>query len=396
MPDGRWRIREELPRLAGQPRRRKSLYGDTPEACLEAWREWRRSGAPSPDERPTIAQLGSLWLDWLEPNGPEHRIDVSTWIGYETHLRRHIGPWLGATRPDDLTVAQIEDWLLSLRAGGKRPDGTPFAPMSPAMRRKVLTTLRSLLKWGVGRGLCVHNPAAAAGLPRKERAKRWIPAPDSELDALLAAVRSHRLRTLFEFALMLGPRMGELLAIWWTDLDRDTHSIEITHSLSWKGGQMRRKETKTAAGQRTIALPDVLWDSLMEHEKRQREERAAAGSAWLGSDTEPYVFTRTTGAPLRGDGTGGVGDQWRRLLRRCELPPRNFHQTRHLASSLLLRLTGGDLVAVHQVLGHSTYRTTVDLYSHLQPAAAEAAAQALQKFYGARGAHTGVIGGGYR
>lgn len=96
-------------------------------------------------------------------------------------------------------------------------------------------------------------------------------------------------------------------------------------------------------------------------------ERLAALAAGRAYADTPYLFVRSNGNPLRGDGSGGVGDQFKRRLRRAGLPIRNFHQTRHIAASILLSLNGNNIHEVQQILGHSTYRMTLDLYSHLVP-----------------------------
>ena len=378
-PDGRWWIREELPHVVGQRRRRASIYGATPEECLAAWRARDRSvrsGDRAPERGQPLEEILAAWLDWLEPAGPEHRLRRTSWIGYETHIRKHIVPWLGRVRVTELTVGQVEDWLVSLQHEGR----------SAPMRRKVLTTLRSALKWAGPRLGVQLTAASAAGLPKADRAKKWKAPPSSEVDAILAAIAKHRLRAHFLIALTLGPRMGELNGLWWDEVDREARTIELAHTLAWPSGGMIREDSKTVAGQRTIRLPDSVWDVLMEWEERQAAERAAAGAAWRGKPDEPYVFTRSTGTPLRGDGSGGAGAQWKACLRRAGLSPRNFHQTRHISASVLLALNGNNLVEVGQVLGHSTYRFTIDRYAHLGPDASRTIAAKLDEFYAARAA----------
>jgi integrase len=382
---GRYRIRVDLPHVRGQARRRKSVWGRTSQECLKKWRLWMQSGGPPPGDDPTVRDVAGAWLTWLEPHGPEERLAPSTWISYEGHMRLHTWPFIGDVAVSDLTPESVEEWLATLQAQGR----------SQAMRRKVLTDLRSCFKWALGRGIIRSNPASAAGLPRKPRAEKWKPLPGSEVEAIRQAIVGHRLEPLWMIALMLGPRLGELTGLWWSDLDRDARTIELGHTLSWAEGYPdRRDKTKTVAGQRTIWLPRVIMDALQVHEGRQRAERAKAGTTWKGKDSEPYMFTRSTGAPLRGDGTGGVGDLWKRALRRVGLTPRKFHATRHLASSLLLSLNGNNLVEVHQILGHSTFATTVELYGHLRPEAAKAVADLIDEHYAAlRLASGGSTGG---
>lgn len=168
----------------------------------------------------------------------------------------------------------------------------------------------------------------------------------------------------------------------WPDLDREARTIEVRHTLSWAAGKPVREESKTVAGQRTIRLPDTLWDALTDHERRQEAERVKAGDAWLGID--PYVFTRRTGAPMRGDGTGGAGHQFKTRLLRAGIEPRNCHQLRDLGASLRLSLNGNNLVEVGQILGHSTYRHTTDIYGHLRPEVSSYLAAQINEYFTTR------------
>jgi integrase len=276
---------------------------------------------------------------------------------------------------NDLTAGQVEDWLVALRIAG----------MSSAMRRKVLGTLRMALKWARAptRYNLGGNAAADAGLPKADKKEKWRPFPESEVDAILRAITGHYLEVHWKLALMLGPRLGEINGLWWEDLDLAAKTIEINTTLTWqRGGIWVREDNKTVAGQRTIRLPDTLWAELMAHRERQM-------IAWPES---PFVFTRTTGTPLRGDGTGGVGALFQARLKRAKLAKRNFHQLRHLAASLLLSLNNHNLIEVGQILGHSTFKITVDLYGHLRPEVSAHLAAQLDAYYATRGVSHGVSG----
>lgn len=394
--DGRWWLRLPLPPTAGKPRPRKPIYGATEDECRRNRDKYLDSG-PSDGrhhERATLREMLDAWLKALDPGGPEAPLAHSSWVGYETHARRHIEPWLGHLRVRDLRIEHVETWLADLKAG-RPPSGLPEAdaralayPRSQAMRRKVLVSLRTALKWGKARGYASDNVAAATRLPKKPRAKRWEPLPDTEVDRILAGIKGHRLEALFAIAIMMGPRQGEILGLWWSDLDREKRTIEIGHTLSWSDGSPDRKETKTSASERTIRLPDTVWDLLMARETAQAAEKAALGMAWdahraevgVGVDDD-FVFTTSTGRPCRGDGTGGITNQFQGCLKRAGVARLRFHDTRHMAATLLLSLNGNNLIEVGQILGHSTYRLTVDLYAHLRPEVAAELAARVDEYY---------------
>ena len=53
-----------------------------------------------------------------------------------------------------------------------------------------------------------------------------------------------------------------------------------------------------------------------------------------------------------------------RVLKRAGLPKVRFHDLRHTFATLALK-SGVDVKTVSSMLGHSTYQTTADIYTHL-------------------------------
>ena len=104
-----------------------------------------------------------------------------------------------------------------------------------------------------------------------------------------------------------------------------------------------------------------------------------AGSAWR-EEGEGLVFRAETGRPLHA--TVAV-KQFKALLRRADLPNIRFHDLRHSCASLLAYM------GIHQsitqaVLGHSTARLTMDLYTHVDPSALRQAADRMEALLGGR------------
>lgn len=373
---GRWRVEVELPRSDGRGRRRRTFSGRSKAEVERKRRAYQPPAATEPTPRAgrvTLAAVLDAWLTAIDLGDRDDAIRASTWRSYEGHVRLHIVPWLGEVAMRDLTIERIESWLAALQAAG----------VSQAMRRKVHTTLRTATKWAITAGFASRSVAAEAKLPRRPRRRPWVPLAEAELRAMVAAFATHRLGALFLIALELGPRLGELLALRWTDVDVEQRMISIGHTLAWHpgsdGGPARpvAEDTKTEASTRVLRVPDDAWSALMAHRERQERERLAAGAGW----TEwGLVFTRAKGAPLRGDGTGGVGDQLARLLGRAGLPRRNFHQLRHQAATLMLAL-GANLHDVQKILGHASIRQTADLYGHLVPEVRERVAGRVADYF---------------
>jgi integrase len=367
--------RIQLPNGDGHGSRRREFYGRT---AAEA--ERRRDVAAAlvsggADPFTPLADVTDRWLTACEPPNPTHRapngLAIATWVGYETHVRRHIVPYMGGFPVAQLTVDDVDRWQQQLRRQG----------MSASMLGKVLQTLRTILGWATPRGYVQRNVASDQPMSAGERV-RWRPLDLDEMQRIIDAIDGHPLRAHFLLALVMGPRMGEINGLGLDDFDRERQTLTINHTLTWKTGQSgfwHRREAKTPRSHRTIYLPGVVVEAFERHLDQRAAWASSAGWQELG-----LLFTRKNGRPLRGDGTGGGGDQFKRCLKRAGLPIRNFHQLRHHAATTLLALNGNNYHEVALILGHSTFRLTLDLYGHLIPQLERELAMEVDAFYRGR------------
>jgi integrase len=61
-----------------------------------------------------------------------------------------------------------------------------------------------------------------------------------------------------------------------------------------------------------------------------------------------------------------VVDEFKKLLKKADLPDIRFHDLRHSAATLLLSL-GVHAKVVQEMLGHTQISMTMDIYSHVLP-----------------------------
>jgi integrase len=83
-----------------------------------------------------------------------------------------------------------------------------------------------------------------------------------QLSADVKAVRAD-LPDLVSFLLGTGVRIGEALAVLWSQVDLETRQVEVTHTIvRVKGEGLIRKVTKSRAGERNLVLPKWAMPSL--------------------------------------------------------------------------------------------------------------------------------------
>jgi integrase len=159
----------------------------------------------APSKSVTVAEASESWIKRVAAEGRER----GTLAQYEQHVRLHIAPRLGTCKLAHLTPAKVESFRDDLLANLSRP-----------MARKVLTSLRSLLKAAkyahvaadvaVGRGKrSERKPEVGRDIPTVGEVKRLIE----------TAKDDGRMRALLLTAALCGLRASELRGLRFTDLD---------------------------------------------------------------------------------------------------------------------------------------------------------------------------------
>jgi integrase len=123
-----------------------------------------------------------------------------------------------------------------------------------------------------------------------------------------------------------------------------------------------------------VDLPAVAVVALLEHRERTRSAGHSVG--------EGYVFTDTTGGPLRKSNL--VRRSFEPLLTRAKLPRLRFHDLRHSTASLHLA-SGTHPKVVQEMLGHATISMTLDTYSHTVPSMQKEAAAMMDRLLSGKG-----------
>jgi integrase len=171
----------------------------------------------------------------------------------EWRVRRHLIPFFKAKSLADIRVADVDAYRLTKIEEGR---------LSPSSINKTLSTLAAILDLARDYELIEQNPASGARRRlRTMRSQRvWLDRADhiralvdaaGELDR--SAAGDPRLRRLLIATLTFaGLRIGEALAVRWSDIDLDRALIHV-------------RDAKTAAGVRSVNILPVLLRALSEH-----------------------------------------------------------------------------------------------------------------------------------
>jgi integrase len=337
----------------------------------------RREVGADRDPSLPVPTVGEWAEDWLAGNG---NLRPSTRAAHRQRIANYIIPWLGAIPLDALRNVHVEEMMAGIR---RRSEGEPLdhdpaderarqSDAGPAMRRKLLDLLRTIVKAAVDDNVITRNPIATYRSQERYRPddrRAWSP---EQVQAFLRAAEGDRLAVLFRVAALHGLRRGELIGLRWNDIDLEAGTLRVRQQLSWYGGEPNFTDPKTEKSRRTLRLDAGTVAAIRQHRRAQREEQLRAGPAWQG-ERWGLVFANEDGTPLR---PYAPLFTLKRVAKETGVPELTLHELRHTAATLMLSSGVSPKVASVR-LGHSTVALTLDLYGHVLPQDDQAAADAV-------------------
>lgn len=234
--------------------------------------------------------------------------------------------------------------------------------------------LSSAFKQAVKWRIMVQNPASLVDLPKIVRKEMMSLSPE-QARIFLEVAQKDRFGVLFHFALITGMRPEEYLALQWKDVDLKKGVVTVQRTLLWKrvGGGWSFGETKTAKSRRNIPLPTSLVRALVEHHRKQAEERLKMGIEYPNYG---LLFASHNGTPIMLRNL--VRRHFKPILKESGIPGTfRLYDLRHSCASLLLAAKENPKV-VSERLGHANIILTLDTYSHVLPSMQESASEKLE------------------
>jgi integrase len=293
----------------------------------------------------TVAQAADNWLNYLTGEGLER----STLRNYRQHVGAQIVPYLGREKLAKLTTPLINKYRDDL-----------LSRVSRITARKVLVSLKSIIKDAQRRGDVAQNVAAGVSVKLDSRDKRKlqvgidIPSPE-EISRIINAASDKR-RPLLLTLVFTGLRASELRGLRWQDIDLQAAELHVRQRADRFNviGQ-----PKSEAGQRTIPLGPIVVNALR---------------IWKLQCKHDLVFPTSTGKPLT---RGSLMDYFLKpaqvaagVVDGNAKAKYAAHAFRHFYASWLINREqdgglGLPIKTVQTRLGHSSITMTSDIYGHL-------------------------------
>lgn len=214
--------------------------------------------------RTTVGELVDVWLNKLRMSA---RLENTTINEYERVLRRLVLPEIGTLRLADLTTERIDVVLTEL--------GTQSA--NRQSEAKVVTG--AMLNMAVERGALASNPVRGSiTVSRPKTQTKTLTLSDLETvrAAVHAWVSKNRsgpkatgdMADIIDLMLGTGARIGEVLALRWSDVDLEAKRVQVCATIKTETGMGTYRRPLLNA--RIIELPEFTVTTLRRRQARSR------------------------------------------------------------------------------------------------------------------------------
>ena len=301
----------------------------------------------------TFYDVAISWLKYTEPT-----VKRSTHINHTIYVNK-IFTYIDKSLPiADLTAVILEDVLHKVYY---------VENLSYSYTRATFTTMKAIYKHAKRKKLIPSlidfedieikkKPFSHSDIAKKQN--KFLDAVELKETLMQLSKIDSRISLLFEFVSLTGLRIGELLALRYSDYDKENATININGTIQYdykNSSEIKRGTPKNIYSVRNVSLSDravSILDSIMLENKRR--------SLWFeGYIDHGYIFTSSRGNPYDIQFLN-------RRLKGVHIEGKHLttHIFRHTHISMLAEL-GVPLKTIMQRVGHNDPNTTLSIYTHV-------------------------------
>ena len=256
-------------RLPDRTKRSKTFKSEREARVFEASLVTTFAGGDIVDPRAGRVTLAAVYRTWLAS-----RLDLSPKVrrGYEDNWRNRIEPRFGEWHIARIDHQSIQAWVTDMVESG----------LSPRTVRWVHSVLKMSLDYAIDDGLLpARNPAARTKFPPQRHTSHTY-LSTGEVAALAAACGAQG--DVVALLAYTGLRFGELVGLCVEDVDLESRRIRVRRSITQVGGKLIEGNPKSAAGRRSVPIPQrvmpILAHRVCERLPGQAAITSPNGSCW--------------------------------------------------------------------------------------------------------------------
>lgn len=286
----------------------------------------------------TFEGLYKMYLEDIKPRIKEHTLTNKEYI-----TENKILPYFKDMKISEIGSIEIQRWQNSLLSALNPSTNKPYAP---TYLKTINNQLTAIFNYAVKFHNLQNNPVHKVGTIGEKHAPEKEIWSLEEFNTFINLVEDKTLHLGFNILYWSGCRIGELLALTWSDIDYNNNMININKSYQRINGKDVITEPKTKKSIRKITIISSVIEEIEAYKK-----------LFYKPDPDDRIFNCT-----KHKFEHGITN----ICKRNDLNKIRIHDLRHSHASLLLN-EGINIVALSKRLGHEKVSTTLNIYSHMIP-----------------------------
>lgn len=289
-------------------------------------------------------------------------IEPRTFQSYKSIIEARILPEFGQKLLVEIKPFEIRNFILS-----QKRQNDPEKDISRETKKRILSAFSNLYGIALNEFRIVkYNPCSGVKLPRKtkeDRTKKGVQAPYSleELGQVFTALDKENLniKSRILTAFVTSAREGEIAALERSHFDFENNTVLLEQRIIKLPKKLPERIDGLKNGEYlSVDVPPYYMELMQEYFEELDTKREKLK---LRVPEHDYVFGHLDGNPI--DPTS-LYRTWERFVKKHNLRMIRFHDIRHTSASILVANPSVSDKSVQEHLGHSDYRTTMNMYVH--------------------------------
>jgi len=295
--------------------------------------------------RPTTSNIlfKDYIVEWLE--NKKINIKPNTAISYTYCVNKYIIPLLGNYKLSELDKPRIESAYRKI-------------DVAPGSKKVIHAVIYSSLSDATQNGILHTNPSERIKIVNSKKEMKIL--DEKQVKIFLDQAKSDKFWLFFRLAIIIGARISEILALERNDIDFEKKTIRISKQVQFHVGVKRYTTTTKTGKGRTIQIGNNTIEDILEYIE-------------LNNIHDGLIFRNDSGEyvpPIT------IRYHFKHILKECGLPEIRIHDLRHTSASIMLN-HNVPIPIVSEILGHTSIKTTLDVYGHAIPSAQHKATEVM-------------------
>lgn len=288
----------------------------------------------------------SQWLNIWTENYIKPSVKERTYIRYNQLIRTHIDKKIGEMVVNDITPIILQSFVTELLLRGNNKTGNG---LSANTVNSIISVIQSSLKTAYSVGIANEYEANKIKRPKtKEKQVECFSCQEQKkIEQYVLCCKKDKMFGVV-LCLYTGLRIGELLALTWSDIDFGKGLLFVSktcHDSSDGQKHIRKIDSpKTVNSRRVIPLSKQILPLLKNLKKRSNCE-------YIIADGDKPVYVRS------------YQRTFELLLKKLGIAHKGFHSLRHTFATRALEC-GMDVKTLSEILGHKNPTITLSRYTH--------------------------------